>query len=135
MPKILNTTEKPYNVSIARKNNNGVLMNHPIMIIPGQSNAHPVSDEDLAVLKKQKGFKRYLDQGVLVIVEGGSSAKKDDEVKVSKTAKELAEANDIDLSTLTPNDKNAITVKMVEDAVAAKTDEDEDGGTDEDSDL
>ena len=139
MPKILNTTLKPYNVSIARKNNNGVLMNHPIMIIPGQDNMHPVSEEDLAVLKTQKGFKRYLEQGVLVIVEGGSSAKKEEssegskEPNISPTAVELAEKNGIDLSTLTPNESNTITVKAVQAAVDAK--EEENSKSDEEPEL
>ena len=127
MPKILNTTARPYNMGIAFKDGNGVLRNKPFHLIPGEEKE--VSKEDLKQLKSQKGFKRFVDRGFLKVLKGDKPADESndetsDEPTVSKTAKELAEANDIDLSSITPNNNNTITVAMVEAAVAAKKGDD-----------
>jgi len=120
MPKILNTTAKPYNLAISFKDVNDILRNKPFHLIPGESKE--VSDKDLEQLRNQKGFKRYEEQGVLV-VSGEKKAEAPSGPSISAKARELAEANGIELEDVEPNKNGSITVDMVKALIAEKNDE------------
>lgn len=120
MAKVLNTSVRPYNLAVNFVDGNKIVRQKAYHFIPGKKTE--VDTLDLEALKKTKGFKRYCKAGHLEILKEGSVDA--DEIKISKAARTLAEENGIDLTTIEPNNKNAISVDMVRELIEDADDAD-----------
>ena len=117
MAQILNTTERPLKLKVYATGPAGNLINKDFRFIPGEPKE--VSAKHLEAFKQQKGFKRWSEKGYLKVLNEGETADDIavDAVEITDKASALAKENDIDISSLEPNDKNTITVAIVKAAI------------------